>query len=120
MDRNGRGIMTKTNRYYFIVLVFLGFVLRSGALVLTNVGITSGQFTELNPMYYSIGGMGSFVVLGFAIIVVIYGVLWFAKIPSLMSIVIAFVITIVTAFDFFHDLFTLSLNAFETITHLAI
>ena len=89
------------------MIATLGFALHTGAILITRYGLASGQVSELNPIFYKIGP-DNFALFGFVIMIVYYGGLWILNMSLRMKLFLAAVLTIVTAFDFFHDIFTVS------------
>lgn len=89
-------------KHLFIGIVIAGLMLHAGAMYLTYVGLASGQFSELNPLYYGLGN-DLFTAFGFALLAVSYAVLWSISVPYSTKLVIAMVLTAVAGFDFFHD-----------------
>lgn len=87
----------------FVMLVIFGFLFHTGAFLLTVVAITTNQGSELNPLFYLFGPW-NFAAFGYAVLVMLYATLWFMPIPPAVRWSMVILLTIVTGFDFYHDL----------------
>jgi hypothetical protein len=101
--RENARLITRRHPVAFVAVALFGFCFHSAALVLTAIMLAIGNGYELNPIYYSLGFL-EFSLFGYVALIIAYAILWFARMPTRTRWLILMALTIITAYDFGHDM----------------